>query len=499
MNATQTEQGFRGYLAKLHALRHALAILNYDAETVMPQDGAALMGETVGLLAEEQHRLLVSDSLAELLEEIRAHREQIPEELVAEARALARERDKMHAIPPEEFRAYSTVQAQAVQVWKQAKQDDDFTSFRPYLERLITDVRRFATYYDEKRPTYDVLLDENDKGLTMETLDPFFHRVEQDLTPLIREISSLPPVEDGFLRQRFPLADQRRLAERLLEILGIPRQRCALGESEHPFTEGVNNRDVRITTHYDETDMTSSLYSVLHEGGHALYMLNVDDRLNGFSIGEGAGTALHESQSRFFENMVGRSQAFLTFLLPELQRFFPSLQGIMPADLYRAVNQSRPSLIRIYADELTYPLHILIRYRLEKALFAGDLSVADLPGQWDELYGESLGVRPDRLATGVLQDTHWACGLFGYFPGYALGSAYSAQLFHKAAQDLRTLHQDLQQGKLGPLQQWLRERVWRLGGLRDPEPILQSATGEAFNPGYYTTYLLEKYRTVYGL
>ena len=228
-------------------------------------------------------------------------------------------------------------------------------------------------------------------------------------------------------------------------------------------------------------------------------MLNVDDRLNGLSIGEGAGTALHESQSRLFENMVGRSEDFLIYLLPELQCLFPSLNSIDSAKLYRAVNQSRPSLIRIYADELTYPLHILVRYRLEKALFAGDLAVDDLPGQWDELYEKLLGVRPDCMSNGVLQDTHWACGLFGYFPGYALGSAYSAQFFHRAECDLPNLHQDLQQGKVDALQQWLRQRVWRIGGQQTSEQILQSATGEAFTPRYYTRYLLTKYQAIYGL
>lgn len=499
MNAIQTEQNFRAALSKLHALRHALAILNYDAETVMPPAGANQMGETAGLLAEDQHRLLISPELTELLEEVYAHRDQLPQELVAEARALTRKRDKMRKIPPEEFRAYSTIQAQALSAWKQAKLDNAFTGFRPYLERLVCDVRRFATYYNSKRPAYDVLLEDNDEGVSMDTLDPFFYQMERDLTPCIQEIASFPPVEDGFLRQPFSLPAQRRLAMRLLEILNLPKHRCTLGESEHPFTEGISNQDVRITTHYVPNDLTSSLYSILHEGGHALYMLNVDDRLNGLSIGEGAGTALHESQSRLFENMVGRSEDFLIYLLPELQCLFPSLNSIDSAKLYRAVNQSRPSLIRIYADELTYPLHILVRYRLEKALFAGDLAVDDLPGQWDELYEKLLGVRPDCMSNGVLQDTHWACGLFGYFPGYALGSAYSAQFFHRAECDLPNLHQDLQQGKVDALQQWLRQRVWRIGGQQTSEQILQSATGEAFTPRYYTRYLLTKYQAIYGL
>ena len=203
MNAIQTEQNFRAALSKLHALRHALAILNYDAETVMPPAGANQMGETAGLLAEDQHRLLISPELTELLEEVYAHRDQLPQELVAEARALTRKRDKMRKIPPEEFRAYSTIQAQALSAWKQAKLDNAFTGFRPYLERLVCDVRRFATYYNSKRPAYDVLLEDNDEGVSMDTLDPFFYQMERDLTPCIQEIASFPPVEDGFLRQPF--------------------------------------------------------------------------------------------------------------------------------------------------------------------------------------------------------------------------------------------------------------------------------------------------------
>ena len=498
MKAKQVEEDFRAYLEKLQALRHAMIILSYDAETIMPAAGAEALGETTGLLAEEQQRLLIADQLRELINAVEDCGEQLPEELRAEAKELARQQAKMSAIPPAEYREFNSLQAQAVQVWKDAKQQEDFSSFQPYLQKLIDYAKRFAGYYRQDIAIYDVLLDDNDQGLTMEELDPFFEQVSGELCPLIKEIGQQPAPENSFLQGHFPIPEQRRLAERLMELMGIDRKRCSLGETEHPFTDCVNNRDVRLTTHYYEDDLTNSMYSVIYEGGNALYMLNVDDRLNGLVVGLGASTALHESQSRLFENMVGRSREFLGFLMPELQELFPSLQGVSAEQFYRGVNHSQSSLIRITADELTYPLHILIRYRLEKALFSDELKVEELPQAWDDLYQEYLGLHADRLSSGVLQDTHWASGLFGYFPGYALGSAYGAQLFHAAEKELN-LSAALREGQLEPLCDWLRQRVWRLGGLKQPKTIIREASGEDFNPQYYTRYLQEKYRQVYGI
>ncbi|MBQ6807967.1 MAG: carboxypeptidase M32 [Firmicutes bacterium] len=498
MSSKKTEAEFRDLLAKLHAFRHALAILSYDAETIMPAAGAEAMGETCGLLAEEQQKLLTSPQLKELLAAVQECGEQMPKELQAEAAELRRQQAKMEAISPAEYREYNTLQAHAVQVWKDAKQQEDFAAFQPYLEKLIDYNRRFALSYDKNTDVYDTLLDDNDRGLNRAELDPFFDQVARELSPLIREIAGQKAPEDDFLQGNFPVETQRQLSSRIMEILGIDRQRCALGETEHPFTEGMNNRDVRVTTHYYEEDLTNSLYSVIHECGHALYMLNVDDKLNGLSIGEGASTAMHESQSRLFENMVGRSRDFLHFLLPELKQLFPSLDGVSEEAFYRAVNLSKPSLIRITADELSYPLHVLIRYELEKSLFAGDLQVGELPQAWDDLYEKYLGLRPDRLSTGVLQDTHWASGLFGYFPGYALGSAYAAQFFHSMQKEL-DIPGDLRSGNLEPLCQWLREKVWRLGALLQPREILQAATGEGFDPSYYICYLQEKYKEIYRI
>ena len=317
--------------------------------------------------------------------------------------------------------------------------------------------------------------------------------------PLIRKIGEKPQIDDSFLHQEYPVAQQKAFADYLMEVMGLDRRHCGLGETEHPFTLEFNNKDVRITTNYDEHNVASSMYSVLHEGGHALYELGIRDDLQYTCLAGGVSMGVHESQSRFYENLIGRSRPFVEAIYPKMQAFFPrQLGGVSAEQFYRAVNKAQPSLIRTEADELTYSLHIMVRYELEKALMQGTLAVADLPAAWNAKYKEYLGVDVPDDAHGCLQDIHWSMGDIGYFPSYALGSAYGAQ----AIDDLRKTNDFEAQwanGDVEPLKAALKERVWQWGSMKEPAWLVESLCGGKFDPHHFTEYLKKKYTELYEL
>jgi carboxypeptidase Taq len=376
---------------------------------------------------------------------------------------------------------------------------DDYASFAPYLDKLMEMRRRFAQRKDAGKPAYDVLLDLYEKGLSTEVLDPFFDLLRAELTPVIQAVSEKPAPRTDFLRRHYPAEKQRVFSDRVMELMGLPRDRCAIAETEHPFTDSNNKWDVRITTHYHEDDPFASMYSVIHEGGHALYELDVRDDLQFTCLAGGATMGIHESQSRFYENIIARSRAFCTPLLKILKDVFPEqTAALTEEELYSAINLSEPSLIRTDADELTYPLHVMIRYEIEKGIMAGELQVKDLPGAWNEQYRKYLGVEVPDDRRGVLQDSHWAGGNIGYFPSYALGSAYGAQYLRKMKE---TVDVDgcLRRGDLGPINAWNREHIWRHGHLYRPAELFANATGESFDPTVYTDYLEQKFTALYDL
>ena len=489
----------RDNIERRYVLQHAMIVLNYDAETAMPAGGGPRYGATMGALSEMQYGLLVNDELRELLRELLARPEELPLHLRREAEELHRSLAQIEVIPVEEYSAFASAQAQSGVVWRQARQNNDWESFRPHLERLLEYAVRFKRYYDRQTPVYDQMLDDYERGLNTLMLDGFFATLRQELVPLIRRIGERPQPDVGFLRQDYPVYLQEELARWLMETMTIDPDNCSLGQTLHPFTTSVSNKDVRITTHYYEQAPLSSVFSVIHEGGHALYMLHTADELNGLSLAEGASCSIHEAMSRFMENIIGRSEAFCSYLLPKLRELFPEqLRGVDVSRLWRACNLAEPSLIRVEADELTYPLHIMVRYELEKRMVSGDLAVADLPGEWNRLYKEYLGVDVPDDSRGVLQDMHWSDASFGYFPTYALGSAYGAQIFHAMRQDL-PVWELVGRGEFRPIVDWLTDKLYRFGGVKTAAQLMQDICGEPFDPRYYTDYLKEKYSRAYGL
>ena len=496
----ETVKRFKAHLEKLRVYQHAMGVMYYDMETVMPKGAAALVGDTLGTLSEIAYRLQTEEAFVADTDAILAHSKQVDDITLCEAKRMQESRARIACIPIEEYVAYQVDQTAATAAWREAKKNNDFASFLPHLQKLIDYTKRFALYYKPGAPVYDTLLDEFEKGLTTETLDAFFAKVRTALVPLIDAIQKKGYQPDtSFFEQPFPVYKQRRLSQYLMQVLCMDPDHSSIGEVEHPFTNAFTKDDVRITTHYYENSMQSSMYSVIHESGHATYELNIADELKRSPLGTGVSMGVHESQSRFFENIIGRSEPFIRAIFPKLQEIFPEqLAGVTAHNFYLAVNKAQPSLIRTEADELTYSLHIMVRYELEKQLIAGTLQAKDLPEAWNRLYREYLGVEVPNDAQGVLQDSHWAGGAFGYFPSYAIGSAYGAQLLNRMERDL-DVWQYVGEGNLKPIIDWLTGRIYRFGARIDPKELMEQAFEAPFDPKYFTDYLTNKFTKLYGL
>ena len=483
----------------LFALRHAEGILFVDGDTAAPKNSWKGRGIALGYLSELIYRRMNDPETGEVLEAVLQAGDRADEVTRRRAEVLKEEWDDMHILPMEEFVAYQQLTNESSAVWHEAKEKSDWNLFAPYLEKILAARRRFASLKAPEKAAYDVLLDQYEKGASMETLDPFFRALREELTPVIRDVAAREKPVPAFMKGPWPIGKQRRFSEKLMALEGIDPMNCTLGETEHPFTNGTNKWDVRITTHYHEEDPFSSMFSVIHEGGHALYELNVRDDLQFTCLSGGVSMGVHESQSRFYENIIARSRAFCTPLLKVLNEVFPEqMKGVTEDGLYSAINLSKPSLIRTEADELTYSLHVMIRYELEKALVAGELQVKDIPGEWNRLYREVLGVTVPDDRRGCLQDSHWSTGYLGYFPSYALGSAYGAQMLREMEKDVNVCD-CVAAGNLAPVTGWLKERIHQYGSLRKPAELLPAAMGGPLDASVYTGYLKKKYGELYGL
>lgn len=495
-----TVKKYKQLIKKRAALGHAMGVLSYDSETVMPKNGAPHMAETMATLSEELYRLRVNDELRDMLNELEANKAELDPVTRREVEFELKELKKLERVPVEEYSAFDRLISEASIVWREAKRNSDYQLFKPYMKRIVAASKAMAGYMYPGKPAYDALLEEFSEGLSMDMLEPFFKNVKAKLVPVIHAVCECGrQADDSKLRLPFPIEGQRRLSSFVMDFLGIDKNSCVIGEVEHPFTTAFNKHDIRLTTHYHEEDVLSNLLSVAHEGGHCLYELNIGDELIGSPLASGATMALHESQSRLFENMICRSPEFIALLYPRMKEIFPlQMQDISEELLFRAANRAEPSLIRTEADELTYPLHIMVRYEIEKQLIAGTLSVDDLPEAWNSMYKEYLGVDVPDDKAGVLQDSHWAGGMIGYFPSYCVGSAYSAQIYHNIAKEI-DIPATVAQGGVKPIVEWLTDRLYRFGKLKTPEELSRSVLCGEFDPDYYTDYLTKKFTELYKL
>lgn len=494
---------FRELTRTLKQYEEILGVIYWDMRTGAPRKGIELRSEAVGTLSAEVFRLSTSDEMGELL--TRLEEKNTYESLGAIDRKLVKEMredfDRNRKIPAEMYKEYVILTSQSESAWEEAKEKDDFPGFSKYLERIVDYNRKFIELWGVQGTPYDTLLDLYEPGMTTTELDRLFGELRARLVPLaeaIRTRGDRPGTT--FLQGKFDIAAQQDFSRFMLGQMGFDFEAGRLDESVHPFATGLNTGDVRITTHYWENDLISALFSTIHEGGHALYEQNIAAELASTPLATGTSMGIHESQSRLWENMIGRSRGFWQRYFPDLQRRFPAqLGGVNAEDFYRGINVVEPSLIRIEADELTYNLHIMIRYEIEKMIFNEGLAVRDLPDVWRAKYKEALGVEPKTNAEGVLQDVHWSGGSFGYFPSYSLGNMYAAQILNTARAKLPDLDANIAAGQLLPLKEWLTEGVYRHGKLLEPSEIILGITGEPLKSSYLCDYLEAKYRDIYRL
>jgi carboxypeptidase Taq len=495
---------FKKYMQKIAYFQHALGILYWDSRTLIPRRGMEQRAAVLGFLSTEIYQLTVAPELERFLTGLGTATvlTTLDPVIANSVREYQKEYTRMKKIPPAFYEEYVLLTAKAENVWEDAKRTSDFKLFEPYLSKIVAFNRKFADYWGYQKHPYDALLEYYEPGLTVAMLDPLFAELRRTTVALLKRIQTAGrPVELSCLNGRFSNDIQEKLGRFLLGEIGFDFTAGNLAESVHPFTGGANHPgDVRLTTHYYEDNLLSAIFSCIHEGGHGIYEQNIDPKYVNTPLGTGTSMGVHESQSRFYENIIGRSKSFWRRYFPKLQAFFPQqFSQVDSFTFYRAVNRVVPSLIRTEADELTYNLHIILRYEIEKDLIKGTCQVTELPRVWNEKMREYLGVIPSNDAEGVLQDTHWSGGAFGYFPSYAIGNIYSAQFTAAMKRSGLNLEQVVTDGDFNRIKQWLGQRIHTYGKSKTPAQLLRDVTGEPINAGYLIRYLERKYGEVYEI
>src|SRR4051812_1543860 len=475
----------------------AQRVLGWDQETMMPPGGAAARGEVLATLSRLGHERLVDDELLALLRELESWARERPREDdgAAIVRVVRRDVDRARRVPPELTAQLARASSDALPVWKQAREDDDFPAFAPHLERNLELRRRLAACFPEAEHPYDALMDFYEPGLTTTAARATFAELRAGLVALIADVRAAePPAPPG---GPFDVDEQRALALEMARAIGFDERSWRLDRSVHPFSQSIARTDVRVTGRFSEHEL-GGLFAVLHEVGHGLYEHQQDPALDRTTLGTGVSMGIHESQSRLWENRVGRSRPFWSHWLPRAQERLPALRTLDLGGFLRAINAVRPTLIRVDADEATYPLHIVLRFELELALLDGTLAVADLPAAWNQGMRELLGVEVPDDRRGVLQDIHWAFGELGYFPSYAFGDIAAAQLWDAATADLPQLEDELARGDASALRAWLAARVHRVGRRLEPGELLRRVTGSTYDPAPLLRHLRAKFAELYG-
>jgi carboxypeptidase Taq len=484
-------------MRKIADIKNAVAVLQWDQETYLPVKGAGFRGQQMATLSETAHEWAIASELADLLKELSGRGDLQPDEQRNIALSLE-DYSKLKKFTPEFIRLLSEATSRSFHSWISARSANSFALFEADLDNLLQLKRKEADLAGYEGHPYNALLDEFEKGCTVALLDKTFLQVRQPLKDLLDQIRRQQQVDDSFLHRHYPKQQQWDFGMELIRKLGFDFEAGRQDISEHPFTTSFSRNDVRITTRIDENDFSHMTWSCIHETGHALYEQGLREEYYGLPLGEYASLSMHESQSRLWENNIGRSRLWWEHEYPALQKYFPSQLGDTSLDqFYRGINKAGPSLIRTEADEVSYHFHVMIRYELEKGMIDGSIQAHDIPARWKEQYATYLGVEPPDDRTGCLQDVHWSHGSFGYFSTYSLGSFYAAQLFAAAAKQEKNLLFDVGKGQTAPLLGWLRQNIHRYGRQHTSEELCELATGEPLNIQHFLNYLLDKYNNIY--
>ena len=479
-------------LGGIDDLERIFSLLGWDQETKMPPGGADARAEQRGTLAKLVHEQATDPALGELLEELRPFGEAHPFDSFEAGviRVTRRDYEKQRRVPAELRAESARAGALGYRAWLQAREERDYEIFRPHLERRLELMHRYVACFAPYDDPYDVLLDDHEPGMKTAEVEAVFVRLKEELVRLVAEVGE--PVDDSCLHGSFPVEAQRRFSLNVLARWGMEDDSWRLDDTVHPFASALAQSDIRLTTRFNEHE-PSGILSCLHEFGHGLYERQVDPAYARTALSHGASSAFHESQSRLWENLVGRRLSTWRYFYPGLQEALPEQLGAVPLETFhRALNRVAPGPIRVEADEITYSLHIVLRFELEREMLAGEVTPAELPEAFDAKLREYLGITPADVVEGVLQDVHWSDGDFGYFPTYALGNVISVQLWQRAEAELGDLDAQFERGEFAPLREWLGKRVHRWGRLLTPPELLERSVGGPLDPEPYLAYLRAK-------
>jgi carboxypeptidase Taq len=487
-------------LGEIADLNRAASVLSWDQQVNMPPGGGEARGQqlaTLGKLAQEK---FISNEVGRLLDDLKNEYADPETDDGAMIRVAARDYDKARRVPPEFVARQAVVASKAFEAWVEAKGRSDFSIFQPHLEKVVELVKEYVSFFPPADHPYDVLLDDYEPGMKTAEVQEIFGNLRSKQVELLKAIAGAKQVKDDFLHKKYPEKKVWDFGETIIEKFGYDFSRGRQDKAPHPFETSFSVNDVRITNRFEPGSPLATLFSAMHESGHAMYEQGVDPAYERTPLANGTSLAVHESQSRMWENIVGRSLPLWEHFFPELKKTFPSqLDGVSVKSFYKAINKVEPSLIRVNADEATYNMHIMLRLEIEIGMVDGSVVVKDLPEIWNAKMREYLGIVPPDDAHGVLQDIHWSGGMIGYFSTYALGNIVSAQLWEAVNKDIRDLDDQIRRGKFDELRGWLRGKIHVHGRKYDPQDLVQKVTGSKINSDAYVRYLTTKYSGIYGL
>ncbi|MEE1077820.1 MAG: carboxypeptidase M32, partial [Agathobacter sp.] len=397
------------------------------------------------------------------------------------------------------FEEYTRVQAESSAAWEEAKNASDFSIYAPHLEKMIEMTKQMTKYREPEKDVYDALINQFEKGMDCETIDKVFGELKEELIPLVKQILAAEQPDDSKFNAYFDPDAQKKVQKLLLEYMGFTFERGSVGESEHPFTLNFSSKDVRVTNHYYENNALISMYSAIHEGGHAIFEQNVNPDFDGTIAGSCRYMGIHESQSRFYENILGRNKNFWVPIYAKIQELLPAYKEVSLDEFYQEINHVRNSFIRTDADEITYAFHIILRYEIEKEIFRNNVSVDQLPKLWNQKMEEYLGITPANDAEGILQDMHWSDGSFGYFPSYLLGSVYDGMFYEKMQEELGDVDEILAKGNIKDITKWLNEKIHQYGSTRAPKEVIEKVCGVEVSAKPLIRHFKKKYIEIYNL
>ena len=478
---------------KLSSIFYTQSLMEWDSETIASEKGVEERSVVAGEVSKIYFNEFINEKVDKLLRDLESDRENLNEVEKAKVELYRKKFDNIAKIPVKEYGEYQSHITKSYSAWEKAREKGEYKVFAPYLKDIIEYQKKFVKLRGTDKKTYDALLDEFEPEMDMERLDGFFSELRKDVVPLIDKITKNNSESMEFLKDKYDIKKQEAYSRQLMPLLGFDNKKGLLTTSIHPFTLNLSRNDVRITTRFVENEITNSIFGTIHETGHAIYEQNISKEFGISALTTGVSMGIHESQSRLFENNFGRNINFWEKNYLDLKEMFgEQLKNVNINDWYAGINHVKRSLIRTEADEVTYPLHIMVRYEIEKMIFNDDIDVYKLPEIWNNLYEEYLGVRPRNDCEGILQDVHWAGGALGYFPSYALGSAYAAQ-FEMALRKELNVDKALSEMNMKKINDWLKVNIHNYGSSKKPNNIIKDSTGEDFNPRYFVEYLKNKY------